>query len=430
MIKKMIAALQSVPGVDDYQISITEENRHEAYFVLGKRETVRNTDVTSYAVTVFKKMSKDGKELLGSSTFNVPYALSKKALAKKIEEALYSASFVENKAYTIPTGDGKKHVFHSPAITDDPWATIDQVAGIFHGYATHVKKFNALEIFLISSKIRLVNSKGVDYTKNVDVLEIEAIPSFDGHKPADPINQKVELYKYFRYRKIDLDVLKADAKHALEEVEARFNATKIPSLGSIDVIIKDEEVISMCHDLISDLSYSGVYNHATDKKVGDVLQNVEHGEKLTIGLDKRYPADKFDQDGVLLTPVTVLKNGKVESYYGNNRFAQYLGVKPTGNLAGLKVALGKTSSEEMFQGPHLEIISLSGIQIDIYSSYIGGEVRLAYYFDGKKKIPVSGFSFSGNLFKTLENIKISQEEHVTTTYVGPKYIRLPNVEVL
>ncbi len=430
MIKKMIKALQSVPGVDDYQIAITEEDRHEAYFVLGKRETVRQTAVTSYTVTVFKKMTKNGKELLGSSSFNVPYTLSPKALVKKIEEALYSASFVENKAYTIPTGDGKKHVFHSPSITNDPWKTIDQVATIFHGFASPVRKFNALEVFLISSKIRLVNSKGVDYTKNVDVLEVEAIPSFDGHKPQDPINQKVELYKYFRYREIDPEVLKFDAKHALEEVEARFNATKIPSLGHIDVVIKDEEVISLCRDLVADLSYSGVYNHATDKKIGDVLQKVDKGEKLTIGLDKRYPADKFDQDGVLLTPVTVLKNGKVESYYGNNRFAQYLGVKPTGSLAGYKVALGKTSNEDMFAGPHIEIISLAGIQIDIYSGYIGGEVRLAYYFDGKKKIPVSGFSFSGSLFPTLENIKISQEKYVTTTYVGPKYIRLPNVEVL
>lgn len=430
MIKKMIAALQSVAGVTDYQIAITEEVRHEAYFVLGKRETVRNTDVTSYAVTVFKKMSKDGKELLGSSTFNVPYTLSQKALAKKIEEALYSASFVENKAYEIPTGDGKKHTFHSPEITDDPWKTIDTVAEIFHGYAKPGKKFNALEIFLIASKVRIINSKGVDYTKNSAVLEVEAIPSFDGHKPEDPVNQKVELYRYFRYREINLDTIRADAQHALEEVEARFNATKIPALGTIDVIIKDEEVISLCNDLISDLSYAGVYNHATDKKIGDVLQTVDKGEKLTIGLDKRYPADKFDGDGVLLTPVTVIKNGKVESYYGGNRFAQYLGVKPTGNLGGLKVALGKTSKEDLFKGPHIEIISLSGIQLDIYSSYIGGEVRLAYYFDGTKKIPVSGFSFSGNLFKTLENIRISQDQYVTTTYVGPKYIRLPSVEVL
>lgn len=430
MIKKIIAALKNVQGVDDYQIAVTNEDRHELYFVLGKRETVRHTQVVSYVVTVFKKMTKDGKELLGSSSFNVPYVISRKALEKKIEEALYSAAFVTNKAYTLPIGDGKRHTFRSPEITADPWKSLDEVAEAFEQAALPKKKFNALELFLISTQFRLVNSRGVDYQKNSAILEVEAIPSFDGHKPSDPVNQKVELYKYFRYRKIDLAIIRADAVHALEEVEARFNAQKLLAKGPLDVVIKDEEVISLCQDLISDLSYAGVYNHATDKKIGDVLQKVEGGEKLTIGLDRRYPADKFDGDGVMMTPITVIKDGKVFSNYGNNRYAQYLGVKPTGNLAGLKVALGKTTQEALFQGPHLEIISLSGIQIDIYSSYIGGEVRLAYYVDGGKKTPVSGFSFSGNLFKTLENISISQEQFMTTTYVGPKYIRLKNMDVL
>jgi hypothetical protein len=47
--------------------------------------------------------------------------------------------------------------------------------------------------------------------------------------------------------------------------------------------------------------------------------------------------------------------------------------------------------ERMKKKPHLEIIALSGIQIDMYSHYIGGEVRLAVYFDGKEYHPVSGF---------------------------------------
>jgi PmbA protein len=430
MIKRIIAALKSVTGVDDYQISITEENRHEMYFVLGKRETVRTTKVVSHSVTVFKKMTKDGKDFLGASTFIVPYVLSKTALEKKIQDALYSASFVQNKAYTIPTGDGKRHNFKTPELTLNPWKTLDEVAATFENQVSTVRKFNALELFLISSRVRLVNSKGVDYQKNNSSLEVEAIPSFDGHKPTDPTNQKVELHRYFRYKKIDLKVIHDDALHALEEVEARFNAQKLPLKGVVDVILKDEEVVELCKELIGNLSYASVYNGATDKKIGDVFQKVTGGEKLTIGLDRRYAADKFDMDGVLLKPVTVIKDGKVHANYGSNRYAQYLGVAPTGDLAGCKVVLGKTSKEELFKGPYLEIISLSGIQIEIYNSYIGGEVRLAYYFDGKKKIPVSGFSFSGNLFTALENIKISLEPFVTTTFEGPKYIRFPNLEVL
>jgi predicted Zn-dependent protease len=84
----------------------------------------------------------------------------------------------------------------------------------------------------------------------------------------------------------------------------------------------------------------------------------------------------------------------------------------------------------MKKKPHLEIIALSGIQIDMYSHYIGGEVRLAVYFDGKEYHPVSGFSFSGNIEKCLSALVMSKETTVLQGYEGPKYILLKNMEIL
>ena len=53
----------------------------------------------------------------------------------------------------------------------------------------------------------MVNSKGVDYKKISSVLEVEAIPSYDGIKQEDPSNQKVELYKYYKYPTLDKEDL-------------------------------------------------------------------------------------------------------------------------------------------------------------------------------------------------------------------------------
>ncbi|MFA7507590.1 MAG: metallopeptidase TldD-related protein [Bacilli bacterium] len=428
MIKQLIKALAS-SDVDNFKITEIENNTNEAYYVLQKLETARETKVIEYQVTIFKEFKEGVTSFLGSSSFNVPYKLTSKQLSKKIEDALYSASFVKNKTYELPVGDGKKHNFKQKKITDNPYKLLDDVAKTFISVSKPNQKFNSLEVFYKEAIIRVVTSTGIDYKKNTYSLEVEAIPSYDGFKPEDHVNQKVELYKYFRYQNANLELIKKDAIQALDDVKARYEATKLPFSGNVDVIIRDEDIRSLCGSLIGNYSYSGVYNGSTNKKVGDEVQKGT-GEKLSIGLDLLNSADRFDNDGVLLKPVEVIKDGILNSYFGDNRFAQYLGVKPTGNLKSLKVKAGKSSTEEILSGKYLEIISLSGIQIDIYSSYIGGEVRLANYHDGDKVIPVSGFSFSGNLFDALADIKISKEVTSKLGYSGPRFIRLPNLGVL
>lgn len=107
MIKQLVKALNN-SEVDNYQIIETEKNTNEAYYVLQKLETARETKVVEYEVTIFKEFKDESTTFLGSSSFNVPFKLTNTQLAKKIEEALFSASFVKNKAYNLPSGDEKE----------------------------------------------------------------------------------------------------------------------------------------------------------------------------------------------------------------------------------------------------------------------------------------------------------------------------------
>ena len=63
---------------------------------------------------------------------------------------------------------------------------------------------------------------------------------------------------------------------------------------------------------------------------------------------------------------------------------------------------------------------MSGLQVDFYNDYIGGEVRLAYYHDGEKTVPVTGISISGKLFEVLDHIRLSKDVTVRNAYQGPK----------
>ena len=91
---------------------------------------------------------------------------------------------------------------------------------------------------------------------------------------------------------------------------------------------------------------------------------------------------------------------------------------------------GHKSIETLKKKPYIEIIDLSGIQVEAYSSYVGGEVRLALYYDGKTIKPISGFSFSTNLNETLNTMELSKETGKINNYEGPAFMKLENVDII
>ena len=129
---------------------------------------------------------------------------------------------------------------------------------------------------------------------------------------------------------------------------------------------------------------------------------------------------KFDGDGMALNSIRLVESGKAANYFGSNRYGQYLGETPTGDLRCLCADPGTASAGDFANGPYLEVVSMSGLQVDFYNDYIGGEVRLAYYHDGGKITPVTGISISGSLTEVLNHIRLSSTTTVYNGYCGPE----------
>ena len=91
---------------------------------------------------------------------------------------------------------------------------------------------------------------------------------------------------------------------------------------------------------------------------------------------------------------------------------------------------GKKSVSSLKKKPYIEITDLSGIQADVFAGYLGGEVRLAIYFDGKEYHPISGFSFSTSITDAIDHMYLSKEKDRIMNYEGPKMIRIENVKIL
>jgi len=169
-------------------------------------------------------------------------------------------------------------------------------------------------------------------------------------------------------------------------------------------------------------------------EVGDDLQKGRTGDPLTITMKAAVEGSSesaaFDQDGTTLKDRTIIKDGKAVALYGSSVFGQYLGEKKeniTGNLRCISVASG---SLDKLDGRYLEAVSLSGIQLDTYNDYIGGEIRLAYLHDGDKVTPVTGISMSGKLSEVLPSLRLTSDKVVRGAYEGPSRLLLKNVQII
>ncbi len=419
-VNKIIKTLEN-KNIDKWLIREVKTKSVEQFFVLQKLETTRSVDTTEIYVTIYKEFEENNNKYLGNYSFIINHNISIKELEQLIDEAIYASSFVKNEYYELVKTDKKKS-YKDKNKPNNPFELLQDISKIFINSSNESCMFNSLELFYNESEVHLLNSEGVDYKKDVFKIMVEAIPSYKDD------NFKTELYRMFTYDSINMDKIKEDSENAIKDVLLRAKAIKNNFNGKINIILKDENVRELFFELISTIDYSSVYSKSNFKSIGEDLQT-NPKTKLTLSLIPSSKADYFDSDGVLLKETLVVSEGKINDYYGSNRFAYYLNMKPNGMLRKIKVKKGNKTIDKLKAKPYIEIIDLSGIQLDLYAGYIGGEVRLANYFDGKDTYPISGFSFSGNLNECINEFELSKEETNINGYTGAKYVLLKNIEI-
>ncbi|MCI8645102.1 MAG: TldD/PmbA family protein, partial [Lachnospiraceae bacterium] len=94
-----------------------------------------------------------------------------------------------------------------------------------------------------------------------------------------------------------------------------------------------------------------------------------------------------------------------------------------------KVEAGNVSIEQMKEQPYLEVVNFSDFQMDWFTGHFGGEIRLAFLYDGKTVTPVTGGSVNGNIFEAQKSLVFSKEMQVEKDFEGPKAVAMDGVSV-
>ena len=408
---KLIQLLSENAQVSDYKIDIHRKESYELFFVKGKLETVRCTDTCDKEVTVYA----DHEGYRGDSQFFIYPSTTEEEMEKLIREAVQKALLITNQAFTIP-GAETGHFAVESDMADRPAGELAAVIGrtVFEANQIPGGSLNSVEVFVNKHTEQILNSRGLHKTQVRFDAMVEAIPTYNGPE------QSVELYEQYNFATLDLDAIRREIGEKMEQVKARYEAKAPESELSCPVVLNIQEVSSLMQQIAWDLNYAAVYSHSNLFKKGDSIQKEILGDPISITMAGQVPgcvrSRCFDSDGLSLGSVRLVEQGKAVNYFGPNRYGQYLNEVPTGALPCLCLDPG---TAEMPQGQWLEVISMSGLQVDFYSDYIGGEIRLAYLHGPEGVRPITGISISGSVSEALNKIRLSCDTVTYGGYSGP-----------
>ena len=416
--------LQANTDVTDYKINIHRKETCELFYIHGKLETVRAADNCEKEVTVY--VDHDGFK--GDAQFHVYPSTTEEQLVSLIAEAVAKAKLINNKPYSLPLAETGEYVVESN-FRDYGAADLASMISdaVFDANTITGASLNSVEIFINKHTETVLNSQGLHKTQTRYDAMVEAIPTFNGAA------QSVELYEQYNFSQFASENITAEIAGKLQEVKLRYEAITPDFPLNCKVVLNKLELSELFESIADDLNYATVYSHSNLRSKGDFVQKDPTGDKFGITMHGSIPgcirSAKFDGDGLSLSSIRLVEDSKVVNYYGANRYGQYLGEAPTGNLRCLSVDSGSADEAAFSSEPTLEIISMSGLQVDFYSDYIGGEIRLAYYHDGNKVTAVTGVSISGSLNEVLQDIRLSQNTGIYNGYCGPEKAILDHLKI-
>ena len=418
-VKDIKAILKANKNISDYEISIVDKDSRELFYVLDHLEINRAVKVNNTKIEIYVSNNKT----IGSSTVTLTAADDEKSLNKKINDAVKKAKAVKNDYY--PLADKTENIVEVSKTSRDLNDIASKVAkAVFKADVYKNGWINSTEIFVSEFKEEFINSKGIDHKSNSFKIELECIPTWSNKK------EEFELYKYYKSNKIDYEQVTDEVDEILKLAKDRANALTLKDIelpSDIKVLVKNDMLETIVSNLTNDLSYRSTFMKYNHYNINDTISNNEFNLTIKGTISGCADSKKYDNHGVVLKSKKIISNGKAKANHGDIRFGYYLNVdKVTGTYPVCQIDAKPCDYKKQ---KHLIIETFSSPQLEESSGYWGGEVRLARYFDGKKYIPLTGFSIAGNIYEDMKNVEFSKEETTSPIYKGPKYFIFNNLKI-
>lgn len=439
MVERVKAAIAALSGVDDWLLRETDREARERFYAGGRLDMARGSRVRECAVTLHSDDEGPAGKARGSASCVIRAGMSAAEIARSLELCRLAASLSRGPWFPLIEGKGAGPGYPPPALGAgkmEDWA--ERFSGAFLSGGAgkpsgETARLNSLELFVRRERVRVLNSRGVDESYEAADAYCEYIVQAEGEK------EEIELFRDVSYASFDESAVRSDLEFQLRLAEDRAAAAPLGELGDaargLPVILSGSEAMGAFFGYFLERTDArNVYDGASDSRAGSLFgAEGSGGDALSLTLvgrdDRLSAAVPVDSDGLGLSELAVVSGGKVLSLHGEAKYCGLLGLSPRGAYRAGLVAGGSLSAAEMRGGSHVECVSFSAFEMEAATGNFGGEVRLGYYSDGKRRVPFSGGAVSGRMKSALEGLRFSRETAAAGNLIAPECALLPSVSV-
>ena len=423
--------LRSIPEIIAYEIQGVTDQSQELFFVKRRLEMNRSKQVTHYGVTIYREIEQNGTKMLGSSRTLVSPSMTQTALKQAFEQAFYAAQFALVPMFELPTSSSVLPPSISSNLAEKPLqeTAISMAEAVYE--ADHFQEgfINSCEIFVHHKTIEFLNSNGVHLQTESYEAEVEYVCTWKG------IHEEIERYDLVHLAHFDPNVLRERVIETLLSAKGRAEAQPMPFFKDISVLLRTDAISDLMRYFSLNTNVQSIFQKISVATPGFPLQGENiRGDKITLTIDPLLSGSTlsapFDSHGCIGVPTTILQEGIVEKLWGSTQYAQYVKTAYSVDSNNLVLSGGTLDETAMKQSPYVEIVSFSDLQVDEITGAFGGEIRLAYYFDGTHLLPVTGGAFSGNINECRGDWYFSKAMHQENSFYGPKYMLLPHRTIM
>ena len=423
MLDKVLELLKNA-GVYAWEVTDKKTEGWEFYFIRHALDQNRAKSVEHIHVKVYQRI---GEASVGAAEAELHPSATPEEAAQLVENLKAEAGLAPNRIYSLRSPEEAHRAPRDSAAVDVPAIAGDFLAALSALPETETEDINSYEIFVSAVTRRFVNSAGIDVTETYPSSMAEVIVN------ARSAGEEIELYRMYRSGSCDAAGLRRNLARTMAYGRDRLRAAPTPPLGRADVLLSTNDALAVYRYFVARLDPAMVLRQMSDWKLGVPIAREVRGDAVTLTALRELPNSSrnraFDREGAPIRDQVMLRAGVPEHYLGGRMFSAYMGLEDSFQPGNLAVSGGSRSAAELRQGKWLEPVEFSDFQVDPMTGDIFGEIRLAYWHDGERTVPVSGGSVSGNMRELLGDLQLSAETVQYDNWRVPALTRLNGVTV-
>ncbi len=410
-------------GIYAWEVSDVKTKSWEFYFIRHQLDQNRVRDVEHITVKVYQ-LQDDGA-FLGSASCEIPPTALCSEAEELINGLIFHASLVRNKPYTLRRTSVSEPL--PGQNTDVSAISRDYINTMRELKETQEEYINSYEIFASSVTRRLITSEGIDVEETYPESMIEVVTNarHDGHE--------IEMYRNYMSGTCDAAFLQKELLRTMRFGRDRLRASATPALCKEDVLFSTDAVCEIYRYFADRMDASMIYRGISPWKIGEPVSQAGEGDLITLCTVRELPNSsqnrRVDAEGAPIRDTVLIEDGIARCFHGGRMFSSYLGLKDSFIPTNYVISGGKQTENGIRLGAYLEVVEFSDFQVDSLTGDLFGEIRLAYWYDGNKMMPVTGGSVSGSMLDFAGEMIFTEETVQYDNWRVPALTRLKGVTV-